>query len=218
MAELTHHAKRRMHDRIGISKGSAKKYATRVLREGIKHENTKGRLREWMDYEYLKYRTANNMRYYAGKLYIFRGEMLITVLNADSDMEKELSKLVDKSEYDRYKSQRKQRSGRKQMTQKERMEQEQAEIAENIFEALQEYVKRNHSGDIIITDVKFTRPKTVRLHYITGQTKNDWYRYTDIQMFIRDWFDVSSFFRKVKDLDGNCVTIEQWKKIKGESV
>ena len=59
-----------MHTRIGITKGIAEKYAARVLRDDIKHEDTVGDLHKWMDAEFLKYRTANNMRYYVGKLYI----------------------------------------------------------------------------------------------------------------------------------------------------
>ena len=90
MAEVTNHAKRRMKARIGITKGNARKFANKVLREGIRHEDTLGELHRWMDAEYLKYHTANNMRYYAGKLYIFCGERLITVLNATASIENSL--------------------------------------------------------------------------------------------------------------------------------
>ncbi len=78
MAKVTNHAKRRMHSRIGITKGIAQKQALKVLRNGIKHEETLGNLHKWMDAEFLRYRTANNMRYYAGQLYVFDGEVLIT--------------------------------------------------------------------------------------------------------------------------------------------
>ena len=64
MAKVTNNAKRRMHDRIGITKGIAQKHAGKILREGIKHEDTTGDLHKWMDAEFLKYHTANNMRYY----------------------------------------------------------------------------------------------------------------------------------------------------------
>ena len=58
MAKVTNHAKRRMHSRIGITKGIAQKQALKVLRNGIKHEETLGNLHKWMDAEFLRYRTA----------------------------------------------------------------------------------------------------------------------------------------------------------------
>lgn len=40
MAKVTNHAKRRMHSRIGITKGITQKQALKVLRNGIKQEET----------------------------------------------------------------------------------------------------------------------------------------------------------------------------------
>ncbi|SEQ35612.1 hypothetical protein SAMN02910369_01640 [Lachnospiraceae bacterium NE2001] len=92
---VTKHAKRRLKQRSGVSKGEVNKVVNRALAEGIKHSEAKGQLRSWMDEEYLKYQTANNCRYYAHKLYIFRGTTLITILDAADGLDEKLRECTD---------------------------------------------------------------------------------------------------------------------------
>lgn len=92
---ITKHAKKRLKQRQGVNKGDLNKIVRRALAEGIKHCEAKGRLRSWMDSEYLKYQTANNCRYYAHKLYIFSGTKLITILDADDEMDDNLREYTD---------------------------------------------------------------------------------------------------------------------------
>lgn len=91
---ITNHSKRRANQRAGITRNQMSTMSKRALNNGIKHSESKGRLRDWMDAEYLKYETANNCRFYANQLYIFHGLTLITIINAPLYYEKELYKYV----------------------------------------------------------------------------------------------------------------------------
>jgi len=211
IATLTNHAKRRMHDRIGITKGIADKYAVRVLREGIKHEDTLGDLHKWMDAEYLKCRTANNMRYYAGKLYIFNGTVLITVLNDTIGFEASLFEYVDKKAYRAY-SNRKITKRYKQLAEQENDRKTKRE--DEVLQQVREYAKENYP-DIEITNIAFAKKHVVRVNYVSDSNYNDWSRYAGIMDFIKSTFSLGSYLRKVKDADGRFVSLEEWRNMKG---
>lgn len=93
---VTEHATKRIKERLGISKRLADANAQRALQYGITHREVKGSLRKYMDKLYLKYRTANNMRIYNRKIYIFNGETLITVFNLPNKFLKTTDKLNKK--------------------------------------------------------------------------------------------------------------------------
>ena len=207
LAEVTNHAKRRMKARIGITKGNARKFANKVLREGIRHEDTLGELHRWMDAEYLKFRTANNMRYYAGKLYIFCGERLITVLNATASIENSLPEFIKEEAFKEYQKSRKIKNKK---NERKRVELERQEIENSIFEALSEYVQNNHGDDIVVASVKFTKPKVVRINYVSDRKSTDWYKYTDIQGFVKSYYFVDSYLNKIKGMDGTYVSIAEF--------
>lgn len=106
MPNLTNHSIRRMHERIGVTRGVAKKNAKKVLENGIQHKDTMGELNLWMNREFLRYGTANNMHYYAGSLYIFSDMLLITVMKASPEIERNLSEYVRDDVYKEYKKHR----------------------------------------------------------------------------------------------------------------
>ena len=78
----------------------------KVLENGIAHKDTIGELNLWMNKEFLRYGTANNMHYYAGYLYIFSDMLLITVIKARSEMEKNLAEYVVPEAFKKYKQHR----------------------------------------------------------------------------------------------------------------
>ncbi len=80
MPKVTSHAKKRLKQRSGISKGSADKIAARALGWGITHAQARGTLKLLMDALYLDYKAANNLRFYGGKVFIFHSQTLITVI------------------------------------------------------------------------------------------------------------------------------------------
>lgn len=210
MPNLTNHSIRRMHERIGVTRGVAKKHAKKVLENGIQHKDTMGELNLWMNREFLRYGTTNNMRYYAGSLYIFSDILLITVMKASPEIERNLSEYVRDDVYKEYKKHRSQ----KEKKSKEQIKKiEQQEIAENILDAVSNYTELNKK-DIIICNVHFISEHVVRVTYVSDEKVKDWHKYTDIIMYIKEHFYVGVYLTKVKNKEGKYVTIEEWKKLK----
>ena len=78
--KLTKHGKNRLKKRLGASKKNVEKIAQDALQNGITHSEAKGRLSKYLDKLFFQHQTATNMRVYHEKVFIFRGEVLITVL------------------------------------------------------------------------------------------------------------------------------------------
>lgn len=91
-AIVTNHAKQRTKDRLGVSKKMADKMANKALEHGITHSMAKGNLKGYLDKLYLKHKTANNLRVYNRKVYLFDRGILITIINLPNN----LIKIADK--------------------------------------------------------------------------------------------------------------------------
>lgn len=93
---VTRHAADRMRERGGLNRKSIQRIANQVYFNGYPIERTKGRLRKWM-YKISKSNpSAQNLRIYGDKLYIFSNEVLITVFNIPNNLKKDLAKMIDK--------------------------------------------------------------------------------------------------------------------------
>ncbi len=77
---VTKHAQRRMRQRCGIGKNSVKRMAKKVYDFGMTHSETSGNLKKWVDSLYFYNQTANQIRLYGDKAYIFHNQNLITVV------------------------------------------------------------------------------------------------------------------------------------------
>lgn len=80
-AIVTDHGGQRIKDRLGVSKKIADKISQKALELGVTHSETKGSFKKYIDALYFKHRKANNIKVYHRKVYLFRDEVLITVLN-----------------------------------------------------------------------------------------------------------------------------------------
>ena len=80
MANVTHHANKRMRERVGIPKRAIDRYAENALDNGLTHADCKGSLKRYIDSLYFRNHDANNIRIYNGNVYIFHDDVLITVL------------------------------------------------------------------------------------------------------------------------------------------
>lgn len=89
---ITKHAKRRTKQRVGIKKKDIETNAQKVLEYGLTQTEAKGDLARYMSKVYLRNGIPNNIRAYQHKLYLFKGNVLITVL----DIPPQLCKLADK--------------------------------------------------------------------------------------------------------------------------
>ena len=209
MAKVTNHAKRRMHSRIGITKGIAQKQAVKVLRNGIKHEETLGDLNRWMNAEFLRYRTANNRRYYAGKLYIFDGEVLITVLNANQDFESSLSEYVEEKAFKTYLNKRVSKKYKHLAVWADNRKKEKEE---DILYSVREYARQYHPN-IEITRITLAKEWVVRVNYVSDKKTLDWSSYTGIIDYIKTTFSLGAYLKKVKNVDNTYITIDEWRKM-----
>lgn len=88
---ITKHARYRMKQRCGVGKRSAHRMAEKVYRLGVRHGETSGNLRKWVDAQYFYNRSANQIRLYGDKAYIFHNEKLITVIQIPHNLVPEVA-------------------------------------------------------------------------------------------------------------------------------
>lgn len=77
---VTKHAKERTK-RVIPSKKKAVQLAEEALEFGIKHEETTGFLNKYLTGLFFYNKTANNIRIYKQKVFVFSNNTLITILN-----------------------------------------------------------------------------------------------------------------------------------------
>ena len=78
---MTRHADKRIRSRVGVPRSAVKKLADKALSDGVRREDTQGSLRRYLDALYYYNRSANNIRVWSEKVYIFNDRTLITVLD-----------------------------------------------------------------------------------------------------------------------------------------
>ena len=100
-AILTYHGEDRIMEREGLNKKSVQKIANKALKDGIKHSDTVGSLKRFLDKLYLAHKNANNIRILNRKVYLFHKEfdgrnVLITVINLPYKYHKTVDKIKNK--------------------------------------------------------------------------------------------------------------------------
>ena len=90
---VTRHAKRRMKQRCGVGKKSADRMAEVVYEKGLKHSDLSGNLKKWVDSLYFRNKTANQIRLYGDKAYIFHNTKLITVIPIPDNLMQKVNRL-----------------------------------------------------------------------------------------------------------------------------
>jgi len=70
-----------MRQRLGVPRSAVKKAVAKALECGVRREDCHGSLRRYLDALYFYNESANNLRVWSEKVYIFRDKTLITVLN-----------------------------------------------------------------------------------------------------------------------------------------
>lgn len=86
MPILTKHSISRLEQRCGVSKKNALKVAKRAYRTGITHAETHGELHRFLDSIYLSQKKGTNMRIYGNAVYVFKGDVLITVIRIPDNL------------------------------------------------------------------------------------------------------------------------------------
>lgn len=90
MPKLTRHSIARLEQRCGVSKKNASKVAKRAFRTGITHAETHGNLHRFLDSLYLSQKKGTNMRIYGNAVFVFKEDVLITVINIPENLMKEV--------------------------------------------------------------------------------------------------------------------------------
>lgn len=75
--KTTKHGEKRIRERVGVNKKTAEKLAEKAFAEGIRHQDTTGRLRKYLD-KLLINGNANQINIYNRKVWLFKGDVLIT--------------------------------------------------------------------------------------------------------------------------------------------
>ena len=96
--KVTKHARQRIHEREGVGKGKAERRARLALERGFTVEQTKGKLRKWLEFQWEYNKTADGMRIYGDKLYVFSGVILITVIQLPGDFKHNLKAYIRRGE------------------------------------------------------------------------------------------------------------------------
>ncbi len=92
MPILTKHSISRLQQRCGVSKKNALKVARRAFRTGITHAETHGELHRFLDSIYLSQKKGTNMRIYGNAVFVFKGDVLITVIRVPDNLLTEIKK------------------------------------------------------------------------------------------------------------------------------
>ena len=78
---VTNHAAKRFKQRVGLPKTACQRHAEKAFIDGLRHTDVRGSAKRYLDKLFLEHRTANNMRVYGQFVYLFKGKVLVTVLN-----------------------------------------------------------------------------------------------------------------------------------------
>lgn len=84
---VTRHAKKRMKQRLGISKKSTDRIAQDAIINGITQSEAKSGLKKYMQKLFLSHNTGANLRVYHQKVFVFTSNfVLITILQLPQEL------------------------------------------------------------------------------------------------------------------------------------
>lgn len=85
-AQVSKHARKRTKQRAGLGKRAAVRNAQKAFDFGVKHSETRGHLNGYLTSIRFKNKTINNIRVYHRHVYLFAGDVLVTVLNLPNSL------------------------------------------------------------------------------------------------------------------------------------
>jgi hypothetical protein len=94
MVKVSAHGNQRIRSRCGVPKKSVDRLAAAAFKNGITHAETTGALNKYITSLYFYNKTANNIRIHSDKVFLFGGEMLITVLDLPHRYRKTTAKIL----------------------------------------------------------------------------------------------------------------------------
>ena len=91
---VTRHAEMRIRERLGIPRSAVRRNVAKALNEGIPYYETNGPLKTYLRWLFLQKQEANNIRVMCHYVYLFKEELLITVVPLPSKYRKIADKLA----------------------------------------------------------------------------------------------------------------------------
>ena len=86
----TDHAYKRAKQRFHWKKNTLDRMIKKAFMEGIKHSDTKGSLKKYINSLWFKYKFVNNVRIYGENIYFFKDTLLITLYRVENKLIKHL--------------------------------------------------------------------------------------------------------------------------------
>ena len=97
--KITNHGEERIRKRTGVPRKAVDRMAKRALIEGVGRCKFSGSLRRYLDGMYHAYdESANNIKVWGEKVWIFNGDVLITVMDLPQRYKKSANGKVKKDE------------------------------------------------------------------------------------------------------------------------
>ena len=95
MPNITKHASMRMSQRCGIQKNTQAKVVRRAWRHGVTHSESSIdiNLKRWIDSLYLSQRKPNKILLYGNGAYLFKDDVLITVIHIPESLQDSVNRL-----------------------------------------------------------------------------------------------------------------------------
>lgn len=100
VAVVTNHAVKRIRERVGVNKRATENLARKALKDGLSHKDLSGNLRRYVDSVFFRSRTANNLKVLHDKVYIFKNNVLITVISLPQNLAKVALKIKNRRKED----------------------------------------------------------------------------------------------------------------------
>ena len=84
--EISIHASKRIRERMGINKKAVTRLVENAEKNGLYHKDAKGKLKKWMDKEYLKYNNVHKLFIFNNMLFLVTHNILITVFSVPNNL------------------------------------------------------------------------------------------------------------------------------------
>ena len=77
---ITDHAAKRIKERLGLPKSAITPHVHRAYNEGWRHSHAHGKAKRFIDKLFLSHGNASDIRIYGRFVFLFNGQVLITVV------------------------------------------------------------------------------------------------------------------------------------------
>ena len=83
---ITDHAYYRAKERLSMNRTSFRGLSVRAYENGVKQSDSHGNLKAYIDKLYFDFRKANNIRIYGENIFLFAGNVLLTVYQVPNNL------------------------------------------------------------------------------------------------------------------------------------